>query len=55
MICEGSVPETAAFCLVLWLPPADYRGPLTIVEQATGDRHTYELKSESIVRTSPER
>ena len=49
------VPETAPFCLVPWLPPADYRGPLPLIEQATGRRHTYELKSENIIRTTPER
>ena len=52
MISYIDVPETAAFCLVPWLPPADYRGPLTIVERATGKRHTYDLKSEAIIRTN---
>ena len=52
MISYIDVPETAPFCLVLWLPPADYRGPLTIIERATGKRHTYELKSETIIRTN---
>ncbi len=54
MISDIGVPETAAFCLVPWLPPADYRGPLTIVERATGKRHAYELKSENIIRTNEE-
>jgi hypothetical protein len=47
------VPKTATFCLVPWLPPADYRGPLTLIERATGKRHTYELKSEDITHTAP--
>jgi hypothetical protein len=54
MISHIGVPETAPFCLVPWLPPAEYRGPLTIVEQSTGKRHTYELKSEDIIRTTGE-
>lgn len=54
MICHIDVPDTAPFCLVPWLPPADYRGPLTIIEQATGKRDTYELKSENIIRTNVE-
>jgi hypothetical protein len=49
------VPETAAFCLVPWIPPADYRGPLTLIERATGKRHIYELKSEDIIPTSSKR
>lgn len=44
------IPETTPFCLVPWLPPADYRGPLTIVERATGKRHPYKLRSEDIIR-----
>jgi hypothetical protein len=54
MICEGGDPETAPLWLVPWLPPADYRGPLMIVEQATGDRDLYEVKSEDIIRTCPD-
>ena len=46
------VPESAAFCVRPWLPPADYRGPLNIVERATGNRHRYEVKSENISRTA---
>ncbi|MEX2112965.1 MAG: hypothetical protein WD845_07250 [Pirellulales bacterium] len=48
------VPKTAPYCLVPWLPPADYQGPLTIIERESGKRHTYELKSEDIVRTKRE-
>jgi hypothetical protein len=44
-----NVPENTPFCLVPWLPPADFRGPLTIIEQATGRRHTYELKTEDLI------
>lgn len=55
MICHGPLPESTPYCLVLWLPPANYRGPLSIVERESGKRHTYELKSENITRTSRER
>jgi hypothetical protein len=49
------VPKTAPFCLAPWLPPADYRGPLTLIERATGERHTYELTAQNIIRTTPEK
>jgi hypothetical protein len=52
IVSNIDVPENTPFCLVPWLPPADYRGPLTIIEQATGRRHTYELKTEDIIRTT---
>jgi hypothetical protein len=55
MISYIDVPDSAAFCLAPRLPPADYRGPLTLTERATGTRHTYELKSEDIIRTAPEK
>lgn len=55
MISYIHVPDTAAFCLAPWMPAADYRGPLTLTERATGTRHTYELKSEDIIRTAPEK
>jgi hypothetical protein len=45
------VSAATPFCLVPWLPPADYRGPLTIIEHATGKRYSYHLTSESIIRT----
>jgi hypothetical protein len=48
------VPETAPSCLAPWLSPADYRGPLTLTERATGRRHTFELKSKDIIRTIAE-
>jgi hypothetical protein len=48
------VPKTAPFCLAPWLPPADYRGPLTLTERATGRRHTFDLRSEDIIRTHGE-
>jgi hypothetical protein len=54
IISDIHVPETAAFSLVPWLLPADYRGPLTLIERVTGKRHTYELKSENIIRTASE-
>lgn len=46
------ISKTTRFCLVPWLPPADYRGPLTIIERATNKRHAYELKSDLIIRTN---
>lgn len=55
MISYIDVPDAAAFCLAPWMPPADYRGPLTLTERATGTRHTYELNSEDVIRTAPER
>jgi hypothetical protein len=54
IISHIEIPHNAAFCLVPWLPPANYRGPLTIIERVTGKRHHYELKSEDIMRTSKE-
>jgi hypothetical protein len=54
MICSGMIPESVPFCLTTWLPPADYRGALTIVVQASGDRHVFELNADDIIRTSPE-
>lgn len=45
-------PEQPAFCLKLWLPPADYRGPLTLVDKSTGERHVYEVRSEGITHLS---
>ena len=53
VISRIEIPESAAFCVALWCPRADYRGPLTIIERETGKRHTYELKSENITRTRP--
>jgi hypothetical protein len=50
LVCDS--PEEPAFCVRLWLPPADYRGPLTLIEAATGRRHIYELKSEAITQLS---
>ncbi|MGD9722032.1 MAG: hypothetical protein AB7O59_10030 [Pirellulales bacterium] len=51
MISTISIPETAVFCLTPWLPPADYRGQLSIVERKTGTRHIYELRDQDIIRT----
>ena len=50
IISHSEVPESAPFCVSIWLPPADYRGPLNIVERATGKRYSYEVKSENIER-----
>ena len=53
-VIDGTkVPDSAAFSVALWYPPADYRGPLTITERETGKSYTYELKSEDITRTVP--
>jgi hypothetical protein len=52
IISHIEVPENSPFCLVPWLPPADYRGSLAIVEQATNTSYAYELKSESITQTN---
>jgi hypothetical protein len=41
-----------AFCIRLWLPLAEYRGPLTLVEKLTGERHVYEVRSEAITHLS---
>ena len=51
---EIHVSKTAAYCVALWLPPAEYRGPLTILECESGQRHAYELKSENITHVSQE-
>jgi hypothetical protein len=48
IVSHTEFPESAPFCVGLWLPPADFRGRLNIVEQATGKRITYEVKSEHI-------
>jgi hypothetical protein len=46
--------DSAAFRIAVWLPPADYRGPLTLIERETDQRHTFELTSRNITRTVPE-
>lgn len=48
IISESRIPETAAFCVVPWLPPSDYRGPVTLIEHAMGVQYVLEIKSESI-------
>jgi hypothetical protein len=55
MISYIDIPETASYCLVLWLPRADYSGPLTIVERATGAQFPFELRAEHVIRTTPPR
>jgi hypothetical protein len=52
MVSYIHVPETAAFCLVPLILPADFRGPLTLTERATGTRHTLDLRSEDIIHTT---
>ncbi len=54
IVCSGPVPDEVPFCFSPWLPPADYRGPLTVLESDTGKRHVYEIKSENIIRTLPQ-
>jgi hypothetical protein len=44
--------DAAPYCLVPWLPPADYRGPLRIVERESKRKHTFELKSEGVITTN---
>jgi hypothetical protein len=48
-------PDAVEFSVLLWYPPADYRGQFTIVEFETGKRHTYDLASEHITRTAREK
>jgi len=55
VISESDIPKTAPFCVARRLPPADYRGLLTIVERDSGKSHSYELKSENITRTVPQK
>ena len=52
-IISDEMKESVPYCAALWLIPAEYRGPLAIVEEASGNRHIYELKSENIFRTLP--
>jgi hypothetical protein len=54
LISHIDVPESAPFCVGLWLPPADYRGPLSIVECSTGKRYSYDVKSENITHIGRE-
>lgn len=51
IISHIDVPESAPFCLMPWMPPADYRGPIWIVERESGRRHRFEIRSEDIIRT----
>ncbi|MGQ0636859.1 MAG: hypothetical protein ACT4QC_19805 [Planctomycetaceae bacterium] len=45
-----TVPKSAPFHVNVWLPPADFRGPLTISDRKTGERVIFEVKSKDIVR-----
>ncbi len=47
------MPAQVPFCFSPWLPPADYRGPLFVVEHDTGRRHIYEVKTENIQSVLP--
>jgi hypothetical protein len=52
---SDEAPDTAvAFRIRFWHPPADYRGPLTIVNRDTGEQYPYDLKSENITRLGPQ-
>ncbi len=51
IIPEVPFQETPPFCFVLRLPPAEYRGPLTIRNSHTGASSVFELNSASIMRT----
>jgi hypothetical protein len=53
IISHIDVPDSAAFNVALWYVPADFRGPLTIMNRETGESDTYELKSENITHTMP--
>jgi hypothetical protein len=48
IISAVEIPKTAPFCVMVRYPPKEYRGPLTIIERASGKRHVYEVKSENI-------
>jgi len=50
IISRIEVSPDACYRLTIWLLPADYRGPLTIVECESGKRHEIELRSEDIIR-----
>ncbi len=54
IISHIEVPESAPFCVGVWLPPADFRGPLSIVERATGKCYSYEVTSEKITHIARE-
>ncbi|HEY2894523.1 MAG TPA: hypothetical protein VGJ16_09935, partial [Pirellulales bacterium] len=51
IVSQINIPQTAAFHVRQCLPPADYRGPLAIVDERTGERHTIEIREDDIVRT----
>lgn len=56
VICEIEdleIAPSAEYSVALWYPPADYRGPLTITDRASGKQSIYELSEESITRTKP--
>ena len=48
-----SIPDSAPFCIKIWHPPVNYRGPLTITNRRTGESYTYELKAEDITHIVP--
>ncbi len=53
IVCDKPIPDDVPFCFSPWLPPADYRGPVFVVEHDTGRRHLYEVKSENIQPVLP--
>jgi hypothetical protein len=54
-VSRTNISDTTPFNLSPWLIPADYRGPLVLIERATGKQHLYEVKSENIIRTASEK
>jgi hypothetical protein len=52
IVSEFEHAPSTPFCAIVRYCPADFRGPLTITERATGRRHTYEVKSENITHVS---
>jgi len=51
IVSHVDVPEGVPYCLVPWMPPAEYRGSLVILERETGKQHAFEVKEEEIIRT----
>ncbi len=49
------VPETLPYCLVPWLPPAGYRGPLRIVERDSGRGYEFVLNLQEVITTNATR
>ena len=50
---DSSMDNAAAYSVKLWSLPANFRGPLTIKNDETGECSAYEVRSEEITRTVP--